>query len=160
MRVKAIQDENFQDYKLPNMFISTCFCDGKCWRELGLEVSNCQNEQIMREKTFDIADSYIVERYLSNPITSAVVIGGLEPMLQFDEVICFIKELRKHCNDPVVIYTGYYPEEIADKMPILAAQHNIIVKFGRYIPNKPPKFDEILGINLVSDNQYAQKLQR
>lgn len=158
MRVKAIQDENFQDYKLPSMFISTCFCDGKCWRELGLEKSNCQNEQIMQEETLDISDSYIVTRYLHNPITSAIVIGGLEPMLQFDEVVNFIKELRKYRDDPVVIYTGYYPEEIADKLPILAAQHNIIVKFGRYIPNKPSKFDEILGINLVSDNQYAQKL--
>lgn len=112
----------------------------------------------MQEKTLDIPDNSIVTRYLNNPITSAVVIGGLEPMLQFDEVVDFIKELRKHSNDPVVIYTGYYPEEIADKLPILAAQHNTIVKFGRYIPNKPSKFDEILGVNLVSDNQYAQKL--
>lgn len=51
MQIKNIQDENFQDYKKPSMFICTAFCDGKCWRERGLEVSDCQNEAILAEKT-------------------------------------------------------------------------------------------------------------
>lgn len=35
---------------------------------------------------------------------------------------------------------------------------NIIVKFGRFIPNQHPHYDEVLGINLASDNQYAEKI--
>ena len=35
---------------------------------------------------------------------------------------------------------------------------NVIIKFGRYVPNKESHYDEILGINLVSDNQYAEKI--
>jgi hypothetical protein len=35
---------------------------------------------------------------------------------------------------------------------------NIIVKFGRYIPDNKPHFDEVLGVNLASPNQYAKKI--
>ena len=33
---------------------------------------------------------------------------------------------------------------------------NIIIKFGRYVPNQKEHYDEILGINLASSNQYAE----
>jgi hypothetical protein len=32
----------------------------------------------------------------------------------------------------------------------------VIVKFGRFIPNQKSHYDEILGVNLVSPNQYAK----
>lgn len=32
---------------------------------------------------------------------------------------------------------------------------SITVKFRRFIPNKPERFDEILGVTLASNNQYA-----
>ena len=35
---------------------------------------------------------------------------------------------------------------------------NIIIKFGRFIPNQQSHYDEVLGINLASDNQYAKKI--
>ena len=35
---------------------------------------------------------------------------------------------------------------------------NIIIKFGRYIPNQKPHYDEVLGVNLASDNQYAERI--
>ena len=35
---------------------------------------------------------------------------------------------------------------------------NIIIKFGRYIPNQQSHFDIVLGVNLASDNQYAERL--
>ena len=35
---------------------------------------------------------------------------------------------------------------------------NIIIKFGRYIPNRNNKYDEILGVTLASDNQFAEKI--
>ena len=35
---------------------------------------------------------------------------------------------------------------------------NIIIKYGRYIPNQTPHRDEVLGVNLASDNQYAERI--
>jgi hypothetical protein len=35
---------------------------------------------------------------------------------------------------------------------------NIIVKIGRYYPDKSSKFDNILGITLASENQYGIKI--
>ena len=35
---------------------------------------------------------------------------------------------------------------------------NIIVKFGRYIPDTDQRYDEVLGVILASDNQYAERL--
>jgi hypothetical protein len=35
---------------------------------------------------------------------------------------------------------------------------NIIVKFGRFIPDAESKFDEVLGITLASYNQFAIKI--
>ena len=32
---------------------------------------------------------------------------------------------------------------------------NIYIKYGRFIPNKPSHYDELLGVNLASDNQYT-----
>ena len=36
--------------------------------------------------------------------------------------------------------------------------NNIIIKFGRYIPNSSKKYDDVLGVYLSSENQYALKL--
>ena len=101
----------------------------------------------------------IFRRYINNPITKAIVIGGLEPMLQFDEVLELIKTVRdNNCNDDIVIYTGYYLDEIADKIRVLTEYKNIIIKFGRFVPNQKKHYDEVLGVYLASDNQYAKKI--
>ena len=46
MRVKGIIEEDFVNYKVPSMFINTCFCDFKCCTELGLDVGVCQNSPL------------------------------------------------------------------------------------------------------------------
>ena len=48
--------------------------------------------------------------------------------------------------------------EIKEYIDKLKAFPNIIVKFGRYIPNHEKHFDEVLGIYLASDNQYAERI--
>jgi hypothetical protein len=35
---------------------------------------------------------------------------------------------------------------------------NIIIKYGRFIPNQEQHYDETLGVNLASNNQYAERL--
>ena len=157
MRVKAIIEEDFINYKLPSMFISTCFCDYKCCTELGLDTGVCQNAPLAQSENIDIPDQTIYEHFVNNPITKAVVIGGLEPMIQINEVINLINLFRIQGETcPFIIYTGYYPNEIPEPLKRLKQYKNIIVKFGRYIPKSQSVYNEILGVVLSSSNQFAE----
>ncbi len=157
MRVKAIVAEDFINYRLPSMFIATCFCDYKCCTELGLDIGVCQNAPLAQMEDKDIDDQIIYEQFINNPITKAVVIGGMEPIIQINEVIELINLFRNQGEDcPFVIYTGYYPNEIHEPLERLKQYKNIIIKFGRYIPNSEPIHDEVLGVTLASSNQYAE----
>ena len=104
-------------------------------------------------KNFDVPVRDISDRYLSNLITSAIVCGGLEPLDSFVDLQELISSIRESgCLDDIVIYTGYNPQEIDNKITILKKYKNIIIKFGRFIPNQNPHFDEVLGVNLASDS--------
>lgn len=158
MKIKMIVDEVFQDYKKTAMMIATCKCDWKCMVEQGLNPDVCQNYSLAKEKDIDMADDEIIRRYTNNKITSAIVINGLEPFLQFGELVVFVDKFRQVCDDDIVLYTGYYPHELEDELKILKRYKNIVVKFGRYIPNRNKRYDDILGIELISDNQFALKI--
>lgn len=160
MKVKQIVPEDFVNYKKPSMFIGTSYCTGKCYKELGMSCEICQNSSMMNANSISIDDKLIVEKYKNNPITQAIVFGGLEPFDQFDELYEFIYFLRNHenCNDDVIVYTGYNKDEINKQVDMLSKFNNIIVKFGRYIPNEKSHYDEVLGVELASNNQYAERL--
>ena len=79
-------------------------------------------------------------------------------MEQFEELYNLIKLFRAQTLDDIVIYTGFTPDEISDKINLLKQFPNIIIKFGRFRPNNKLHYDEILGVNLASDNQYAVKI--
>ena len=159
MKIKGLIDEDFIQYKKPSMFIVTSCCDWKCCKEGGFDKSVCQNSPLVASPTLEAEDKSLTERYLLNPITSAIVIGGLEPFDQEKELFNLIEEFRQKTDDDIVIYTGFYPEEIEFQVRTLAARHkNIIIKFGRYVPNKPKRYDEVLGVTLASDNQFAVKI--
>ena len=159
MRVRAIVTERFQDYKLPSLFLASCFCDFKCCLEAGISTSVCQNSALENSEIKDIPNETIYASYANDPITKAVVIGGLEPMLQAAEIRDLIDLFRiRSDHSPFVIYTGYYPEEIEDKLAMLRPLGNIVVKYGRYVPGRPSRYDDVLGVELASDNQYAEKI--
>ena len=156
MIVKDIKDEDFVNYKKPSMFIAFPNCNFKCDKEYGEQV--CQNSLLAKSTNISISSEDVIKRYLSNPITSAIVIGGLEPFMDFSMLYEFIREFRKHSEDDVVIYTGYYKEEIFQNIEKLKKIVNITVKFGRYIPTKKKHYDHVLGVFLASDNQYAERI--
>ena len=156
MIVKEIRDEDFTSYKKPSMVIGFPSCTFKCERECGQKM--CQNSSLVQAPNIEIGVDALVNRYLNNPITKAVICAGLEPMDTFEDLWRFIFHLRvKGCNDDVVIYTGYYKNEIPKEyMQRLSIVPNIIVKWGRFIPNQQPHYDAVLGVKLASDNQYAE----
>lgn len=156
MKVKNIIDEDFTNYKKPSMFIGTSSCDFKCDKECGKPV--CQNSELAKAPTIEINNANLINRYLNNPITEAITIGGLEPFDTFEDTLSFINDFRDYSDDDIVLYTGYNYEEIKHLIDILKCYDNIIVKFGRFIPNKPHKYDELLGVSLASDNQEAKNL--
>lgn len=159
MKIKGLQDEDFTNYKKASMFIGTSICDWKCCNEQSLDKNICQNSLLANSKTIDISTDDIYRRYINNPITQAVVVGGLEPMLQFSEVLDLIYVFRNNgCMDDFVIYTGYYPNEIKHEIEELKRCENIIIKYGRFIPNHEKHYDEVLEIYLASDNQYAERI--
>ena len=154
MVIKGITAEDFSNYKKPSMFIAFPRCDFKCDRECGVQV--CQNGALAKAPDIDIDVGIIVKKYLDNPITKAVVVGGLEPFDSWSDLLLFIEKFREKSQDDIVIYTGYYKEEIADKIIILKQYPNIIIKFGRFIPGHEKHYDETLGVMLASSNQYAE----
>lgn len=156
MKVKGIVFEDFLNYKKPSLFIIFPYCNFKCDKDCGLKV--CQNSSLAKEKEIEYSVDKIVNNYIENDITKAIVCGGLEPMDSFDDLKELVGALRIKTNDDIVIYTGYREEEIEDKANDLKQFANIIIKFGRYIPNDKEYYNDILGINLASRNQYAKKI--
>ena len=157
IRLKDVA-EVFQDYKKPALFLSVCFCDWKCCKEAGIPVTVCQNHSVINQVNHELSFSSLLKMVQSS-YTDAVLFAGLEPFEQADEVIQCIEYLRANgVQKDIVIYTGYYPEEIDPDTISRLASCDIIMKCGRFVPNSSPRFDEVLGITLVSDNQYGVRL--
>ena len=156
MLIKNIDECDFVNYKKISMFIIFPFCTFKCDKEFG--VTLCQNWSLVKEPNLNISNEEIINRYMNNPITKSIVMGGLEPFESWDEVYSFIEDFRMVCDDDIVIYTGFNESEILDKIDKLKMFKNIIIKFGRYKPNQERHYDDVLGVKLASDNQYAKKI--
>lgn len=156
MIVKDIVIEDFVNYKKPSMFIICPKCSFKCDIENGSRI--CQNSNLVLQPDMNITDDFIINKYINNDITKAIVFGGLEPFDTFAEMLSLISKFRKCTNDDIVIYTGYTKDEIDGYIKMLSIYKNIIVKFGRFIPNNDVHYDPVLGINLSSDNQYAENI--
>lgn len=160
MLIKNLIDEDFVNYKRPSMFIGCHSCTFKCDKLAGKQV--CQNGTLAKSPDINISIEKLIDRYLNNPYSEAIVFGGLEPFDDLDNVVNFISKLREWSNDNVVIYTGYTEEEIHNMFPRqfnqLVSLKNVIVKYGRFIPDEESHFDNVLGVFLQSNNQYAVKL--
>ena len=152
--LKGIIDEDFVNYRVPSMTLEFPHCTFKCGENL------CQNSPLVREPDIHTDVNKLCERYIDNPITEAIVFQGLEPFESLDDVVEFIKTFREEYSrdDDIVIYTGYTEEEVFPYLDYLKQFNNIIVKFGRFIPNDKPYYDIFLGVELASSNQYARRI--
>ena len=154
MILKGLVDEDFINYKKPSMFLIFPKCDFKCDKEC--KKSICQNSNLIKEPNIEISIENLIIRYINNPISQSLVCGGLEPFDSWTDLYNLCIDFRSCSKDTIVIYTGYKEEEIQHYIKLLSPIGNIIVKFGRFIPNSLHKFDTILGVELASDNQYAK----
>lgn len=168
MFIKGVIFEDFVNYKKPVMYIAFPCCSFKCDKENGAQY--CQNWKVARQPNIEISATDLVERYLSNPITKGVVLSGLEPFDTPQQVLDFVRAFRTLSNDPIIIFTGYKEEELENGYFFRPTNHElnraywnkiksygVIVKFGRFRPNQEPHYDEVLGVYLASDNQYAKE---
>lgn len=156
MLIKGIIDEDFINYKKPCMVIEFPYCSFKCDKECGKQV--CQNGALANSPNINIERMDLVDRYLKNDITQSIVMQGLEPFDSWNDLITLIFLFRCYTNDDIVIYTGYNESEVFEQIERLQYFKNIIIKFGRYIPNQQAHYDDTLGVNLASNNQYAIKI--
>ena len=162
LTIKGLVDEDFVNYKKPSMYIAFPNCTFKCDIEAGCSI--CQNSSLANEPDIEISEEAIVERYMNNPITKAIVCAGLEPFYSPAILYELVSAFRKVTNDDIVIYTGFkeceFKHLLSYKKYLEAFKEfpNIIIKFGRFIPNQKKHYDEVLGVELASPNQYARRI--
>ena len=152
MKIKGLITEDFVNYKKASMTIIFPYCTFKCGEDY------CQNSPLTKSPIIEISINDLVIRYNNNPITEAIVMQGLEPFDSWSDLKEFVKKLREYNNDDIVIYTGYNKDEVIEYVKELSIYPNIIVKFGRYIPNQEKHYDDVLGVYLASNNQYAERI--
>lgn len=157
MKIKGIIFEDTVNYKKISMTIMMPACSFKCDKEYGSTI--CQNCELVYSEDYEVDPEAIINNYyIDNPIVEALVFQGLEPFDSWEDLLLTIDIFRIYTDDDIIIYTGYKEEEIEDKINELKKYKNIIIKFGRYIPNQDNKYDEVLGVTLASSNQYAVKI--
>lgn len=157
MILKGVVDEDFVNYRKPSMFIAFPNCTFKCEKESGVRC--CQNGALANAANITISINDLVSRYKNNKITEAIVLGGLEPLDSLYDLEKLIQSFRDVTNDDIVIYTGYTEKEAAVPLTLIGLYRyeNIIVKYGRFVPDSQQVYDEVLGVNLASSNQYAKR---
>ena len=157
IKIRGLIEEDFVNYKKPSMYIAFPYCTFKCDKECGYSV--CQNSSLVtNSEIINIDEQEIINRYIDNPITTSIVISGLEPFDSYKDLFILIKAFREKTLDDIVIYTGYNKNEIENNIEELKQFKNIFVKFGRFIPNQKKHYDNILQVNLASPNQYGEKI--
>lgn len=157
IKIRGLIEEDFVNYKKPSMYIAFPYCTFKCDKECGYSV--CQNSSLVtNSEIINIDEQKIVNRYIDNPITTSIVISGLEPFDSYKDLFILIKAFREKTLDDIIIYTGYNKNEIENNIEELKQFKNIIIKFGRFIPNQEKHYDKVLQVTLASPNQYGEKI--
>lgn len=154
-----INTADFVNYKDPSFTIQAgVTCTFKCCPN---NPELCHNNKLIKENIIHCSINKIINDYLNQKVASSIVFQGLETLDNIKQILWFIYYFRQYSQDNIIIYTGYTEEECKDFIYLIKdimKYKNIIIKFGRFVPNQPSHFDEVLGVNLVSPNQYAKKI--
>lgn len=156
MLIKNLIEEDFTNYKVCSMFIGFPTCTFKCEKDCGKCL--CQNSFLAQAPSIEVDAASIVNRYKRNPLSNAIVCGGLEPFDSYEELKELLTLFRNETEDDFVIYTGYTEEELRNQVHELSCYKNVVIKFGRYVPNQDPHYDSVLGVSLASNNQYGVRI--
>lgn len=174
MKLKAIKPNDYTNYHDPegwsSLFVGMGVCDWKCCIAANIPIETCQNSELAKAPVVEMDAETLIRTYIGE--SGSVVVGGLEP---FNDMAS-LKELAKAYSETVsylgentqfdkfVVYTGYKPDEIITLVEqiydIVKTKLTFIVKFGRFVPNQTPHFDDVLGVDLASDNQYAKEITK
>ena len=159
--------EDFVNYKKCCMTLIMPYCDFKCNKDCGKTI--CHNVDLIDQPIIEVDMNKLIEDYIHNPITHAVCFQGLEPFYSNSNyngtmyVLDFINTLRVQYGntDDVIVYTGYTENECKSKgiINLLKDYKNLIIKFGRYREGDQPHLDDLLGVKLASNNQYAKRIE-
>ena len=154
-----LDEADFINYKKAAFNISAGIsCTFKCCKE---NPSICHNNPLCKQSPIEYSISKIIDRYKKQKISKSFVVQGLEPLDNLKQVLWLIDGIRRAgIEDEVILWTGYTEKECFDLIFLIKKMGwvNIIIKFGRYIPNAPSRYDPVLGVTLASDNQYAKKI--
>lgn len=154
----------FSDYKKTSLYFTVGLtCNMKCMRDIGVNPNddvefNCHNSELLQNKPIEFSSEDIISMINKNPFTEAYIMSGLEPLDSMENLKKLIETIRLKDNKDIVIYTGYDIHEVKDKLEQIKPYENIVFKFGRFIPNQKPRYDDVLGVHLVSQNQYGMKI--
>ena len=161
IEVKGIIWEDTVNYKKISTTLMFPKCSFKCDKENGVQL--CQNWELAAAPSQTVLINPFIRKYMDNKISEAIVLQGLEPLDSLIDVLTVSAGLKDfNCTDDLVIYTGYnkseLPERVIPDLISLVPGH-LIIKWGRYIPNQEPHYDEVLGVYLASDNQYGELIK-
>ena len=132
-------------------------CSFKCCPE---HPEICQNNPLCQQRVKHVFISKLVNQYVRQKLASSITIQGLEPLDNLIELLWFLWYLRKQTSDAVFVWTGYTEEEAEWFIKVIKDLNldNIFIKFGRFVLNGEPRFDDVLGVVLASSNQYCKKI--
>ena len=121
----------------------------------------CHNYHLINETPIKRNIHKVIELYKSQQLSQNITFqGGLEVLDNIKQLLWFIYFFRLDCKDDIFIWTGYTKRECDTfiKLVHMMEWENIYIKFGRFIPNNTPHFDNVIGVNLISYNQYAERI--
>lgn len=159
--VKGIIWEDLVNYKKISTTLMMPKCSFKCDKEFGSQI--CQNGKLAAAPQQTVLINPFMRLYKRNELSEAIVLQGLEPLDSPIDVLTIAAGMKDfNITDDLVIYTGYnkgeVPVQFLQELAAAVPGH-LIIKWGRYIPNQQSHYDFVLGINLASDNQYAEVIK-
>ena len=121
--------------------------------------NNSQNKALLCRA--DAASHICTQNYLTIPVTVGVTPANM--YIDNVKITDVSASIGKNSLDVIlnynVTYNGQTPTcKPAKSLVYVKNANNIIIKFGRFIPNQQSHYDAVLGIKLASSNQYAERI--